>query len=221
MSHPKIVLIITPKINSIVIPTKTISTSDKNTSHIKNNTISLYIKPSNTIHNIQSSNTEQHIKSCNTISLYIKPTKDIELIVNRNIKPIKKHYCYLLQSLSRPRKTYIGYTINPKRRLRQHNGEITGGAKKTSYARPWRMICFICGFPTHRSALQFEYANHHPRVKQWGVNGRIKTLAELLYYGNWTKTSPDINTIFLELTWLVDGYSLPYRRWNCVELSAL
>lgn len=43
---------------------------------------------------------------------------------------------YLLNSLNPAKKgrTYVGFTVNPERRLRQHNGEITAGAK----AREWR-----------------------------------------------------------------------------------
>ena len=41
---------------------------------------------------------------------------------------------YLLVSLNPTRKgrTYIGFTVNPERRLRQHNGELTKGAKARS-----------------------------------------------------------------------------------------
>ena len=96
----------------------------------------------------------------------------------------KKYHVYLLQSISNPRKTYIGYTVNPKRRIRQHNGEIEGGAWKTYRARPWKMICYITGFPDSRTALQFEWCNNHPKqmklTRRNGVKGRIKTLHQAL-----------------------------------------
>ncbi|KAG2394989.1 uncharacterized protein HKW66_Vig0076360 [Vigna angularis] len=64
--------------------------------------------------------------------------------------------CYLLTSLSPRYKghTYIGFTVNPRRRIRQHNGEIRCGAYRTKKRRPWEMVLCIYGFPTNVSALQ-------------------------------------------------------------------
>lgn len=61
-----------------------------------------------------------------------------------------KHYhCYLLRSLDpgHPLKTYIGFTTNPERRLRQHNGDLkNGGARRTKRAgRPWTFVCVVHG----------------------------------------------------------------------------
>ncbi|KNC52687.1 structure-specific endonuclease SLX1 [Thecamonas trahens ATCC 50062] len=72
--------------------------------------------------------------------------------------------CYLLTSLSETAggQTYIGYTNDPRRRLRQHNGEIAGGAKKTKSKRPWDMVLLVYGFTTEVSALQFEWHWTHP-----------------------------------------------------------
>ena len=69
-------------------------------------------------------------------------------------------YCYMLYTddLS---KTYVGATIDPERRLRQHNKEISGGAKATgisvSKGLTWQRACYIKGIPEWRSALQIEW----------------------------------------------------------------
>jgi structure-specific endonuclease subunit SLX1 len=64
--------------------------------------------------------------------------------------------------LSSPTSSYIGFTVNLERRLRQHNREIKGGAKKTKNKGPWTMVAHIRGFRSRVEALQFEWMLQHP-----------------------------------------------------------
>ena len=63
-----------------------------------------------------------------------------------NVQPYF-YACYLLLSVAPLEKNivYVGSTPNPIRRLRQHNGEIKGGAKKTATKRPWEMVVVVYG----------------------------------------------------------------------------
>jgi len=67
-------------------------------------------------------------------------------------------YVYLLYC---DNSTYVGATVDLDRRLRQHNKEISGGAKatgkKVARGQIWRRICYVSGFPDWQSTLQFEW----------------------------------------------------------------
>lgn len=73
---------------------------------------------------------------------------------------MKKYYVYLLESTNHA--TYVGATVDLDHRLRQHNGEIKGGARATSMkvkkGETWRRVCHVEGFPTWSEALKFEWA---------------------------------------------------------------
>ncbi|KAI1823002.1 hypothetical protein F4861DRAFT_352594 [Xylaria intraflava] len=73
---------------------------------------------------------------------------------------------YVLRSTVRQTALYIGSTPNPPRRLKQHNGVVQGGAKRTarSTRRPWEMVGLVSGFPNMVGALQFEWALNNPHV---------------------------------------------------------
>ena len=47
-------------------------------------------------------------------------------------------WVYVLVSDASDR-TYVGSTVDPARRLHEHNGRLKGGAKSTRAGRPWRV----------------------------------------------------------------------------------
>ncbi|KAJ8907746.1 hypothetical protein NDN08_007852 [Rhodosorus marinus] len=115
--------------------------------------------------------------------------------------------CYLLESDAPERgskgRTYIGFTTNPRRRLRQHNGELLrGGAKSTRAHRPWKMLLVVHGFRCQVQALQFEWAWQHPRsakriqTSRAGKNRRLKALEDLLKNQPWA--SIPLNVTFVD-----------------------
>ncbi|EOD04172.1 hypothetical protein EMIHUDRAFT_250660 [Emiliania huxleyi CCMP1516] len=69
--------------------------------------------------------------------------------------------------------TYVGASPDPVRRLRQHNGELSGGGAPAA-GRPWRILLVVCGFSSKSDALAFEWAWQKPHTsrhiaRQWGV----------------------------------------------------
>lgn len=118
--------------------------------------------------------------------------------------------CYLLVSKSpegrSAGRTYVGFTIDPARRIKQHNGDLKyGGAKRTSRHRPWEMIAVIHGFASKTQALQFEWAWQNPfksaalkvhgnrsgalalpSTKARSVNGCFQSLAALVSIPPWS-----------------------------------
>ena len=118
------------------------------------------------------------------------------------IKSTSKYCCYMLSN--NDGKTYIGSTNNFKRRIRQHNKEITGGARYTSiFMTPdgWKPVIIINGFKTHSNALSFEwrmkrYKNSMGKLKRvCGLIKRIENLFEIIKSNKVTNNCCPINDI--------------------------
>lgn len=76
--------------------------------------------------------------------------------------------------LSDKKRTYIGCTTDPARRLRQHNREIKGGSRSTRSGAPnWNMVLHVEGFANRVEAMRWEaIAKRRAR----GIKDRMQAL---------------------------------------------
>lgn len=108
-------------------------------------------------------------------------------------------FCYWLGSCVSAR-TYVGKTNDLRRRWRQHNGHIAGGANATHTARPWEFFCVMAGLPTERAALQVEWRLHHARCgSRGGRHGRMDALNRLSCLKRFTRNQ-EMTTRDMRLT---------------------
>lgn len=95
--------------------------------------------------------------------------------------------------------TYIGATVDLTHRLRQHNEELRGGARRTHARGPWEVVACVSGFTCWRDALRFEYAWR--RACRGCVRGggsllwRKRGLDALLHRPRWSSTSPHVSRV--------------------------
>ena len=85
-------------------------------------------------------------------------------------------FVYLLEA-SPSGATYVGATMDVDHRLRQHNGQLKGGAHATTMrvkkGETWRRVVYVSGFPDWIAALQFEW-----RWKQLSRKSKLKNPLE-------------------------------------------
>lgn len=122
-----------------------------------------------------------------------RPTDDAsegEQVRQHGTTTINRNLCYILIN-DRDNKTYNGYTNNPNRRIRQHNGEIKGGAKFTTrkrkvdgiFSRDWEYLLIVeSPGMCQTKALSLEWHIKYPtcrkpRPREFnGANGRLRGL---------------------------------------------
>ena len=110
--------------------------------------------------------------------------------------------------------TYAGVSPDPIKRLRKHNGELSGGAKYTKSIGPgWTHVCLVKGFQTKIQSLQFEWAvKHVPPRNSGGLIARLKKLYTVLNKSHWTSKSPAAITVPLEIEWKIEKPSVLNTR---------
>lgn len=93
---------------------------------------------------------------------------------------------YILQSKPRPNRTYVGVTNDLKKRLRQHNGELVGGASATKTTRPWQVMSIVRGFQGNKSvAMRCEWfmkVKHYKGVMPETCRNGVQRRMFLLQY---------------------------------------
>jgi len=104
----------------------------------------------------------------------------------------RTYLCYMLISKNQPRKPpkiYIGCTNNILGRIKQHNGQRSGGAKYTKKYRPWTISTLVGPF-TQSEALKFEWAWQHPwRTRHLKKERQMKLIRKTRSYTNFLKTA--------------------------------
>ena len=119
---------------------------------------------------------------------------------------------------------YTGATTDLTRRVRQHNGEIRGGARTTRRRGPgWLPVAVVRGFQGFGEALQFEYRAKHPRSGHvpLAVRRRARTdlpralrgLVFTAWLPRWTERSLQVHTSVVALEWAWP----PRWRVRCVR----
>ena len=127
---------------------------------------------------------KQEVVAVNVEDDSITPIAPIAPIISN-----KKYYCYIVKQVEGTKDlTYVGYTVNPNRRIRQHSSEVKGGARFTTSQNrgPWEfLVVMTCPSWDNIRAMQTEWLIKHPERKRKvlkcfkGAKGRINSLIEV------------------------------------------
>jgi predicted GIY-YIG superfamily endonuclease len=137
------------------------------------------------------------------------------LVKKRPASHSKASHTDVVYCLNNGQHSYIGVTNDMKRRLRQHNGELRGGARYTTAMKkvagvPWNIAFLVTGFPTRSDALKLEWRLHgHVKVDSYArnpfgslpVERRAWQLQAALLLERTTRTATPTCQIPLRLYW--------------------
>lgn len=104
--------------------------------------------------------------------------KKKKIIKKRKNKNHMRTYVYILQSTINCNKSYVGVSNDLTRRLQQHNGEKSGGARFTRSCRPWSFFA-VFRLKNRHDALSMEWKIKHKKKKSDGIGVLSKVAAAL------------------------------------------
>jgi predicted GIY-YIG superfamily endonuclease len=117
----------------------------------------------------------------------------------------RKYYVYWIVS---GRSNYVGATVCPTNRLKQHCGLKAGGAKRTR-GKLWTYKCVVSGFRTWSEALKCEWSVKYHSKKCRGIESRRIALEKVLKMERWTSTSPLSSEVPLTVEYDPTKYGMP------------
>ena len=117
----------------------------------------------------------------------------------------KTFYCYWIVS---ERCNYVGATVDPVRRLKQHCGVNVGGARRTR-GKLWTYKCVISGFRTWKEVLQAEWSIKYHSRKCRGTESRVRALEKVLNMERWTSNAPLSSEVPLTIEYNPTRYGMP------------
>lgn len=132
------------------------------------------------------------------------------LSIHSGTRMASRFFVYWIQSGPR---AYIGATVDPRKRLRQHNGEILGGAIRTRNRGPWKFQCVVNGFRSWKEALQYEWAAKYYTRRCRSIAARRTAIEELNTRERWTSNSPLARDVPLTLEYEPTIYGGPPENY--------
>lgn len=113
------------------------------------------------------------------------------------------------------RRSYVGITKNFTRRLKQHNGQIKGGARYTK-GFSWRPAFIVKGFDKDRTVRQFEWRMHRKFGSGNGapLERRIRQFSSLLQRPRATSSCTDTRCLNnLAIHWFLPSPAATLVPW--------
>ncbi len=103
-------------------------------------------------------------------------------------------------------RSYVGETNKFQRRIRQHNRELTKGAKATRGYTDWHLVYLVEGLPDRKTARQLEWRLHRrtPKSTRFGTSAaaqRAWQLYRAFQMEKFTDTAPLVVTLNVVINW--------------------